>query len=376
MARVCIEVHAVLSSRRLDDRTVNDSIVNKTSVWIKDTMWAFGQVRRRGTPSNIMDVVLEFAPDLQEAIELDAHWTTVSGESTDQTVLAIQESVQVLRTGIATLWKLAMEEGAFFQIRSACAAQPRTYEILYPHCSKRQWINDLFLSESASANLEFKESLIASNPNSDDIGILHIGNSRETRGGYSVYVPENYNASICYPMIVSLHGGSGHGRGQIWMWLKQARSDGVVVLCPTSLDSTWNLGNPEVDTHNILRLIDTVAESWNVDTSRLMLHGISDGGTFALASGLMDGSRFSHLVPCFPSFQPLLIEMSSPSRLKEIRMYLIHGVLDWMFPVEGSRLAYQTLQRAGVDIEYREIEDLSHSYPDEENESILRWYRS
>lgn len=338
-------------------------------------MWAFGQVRRRGTPSNIMDVVLEFAPDLQEAIELDAHWTSVAGESTDPTLLAIQESVQLLRTGIATLWKLAMEKEAFFQIRSACAAQPRSYEVLYPHCSKREWINDLFLSEAASANLDFKESLIASNPHSDDIGILHFGNARDKRGGYSVYVPENYNPSICYPMIVSLHGGSGHGRGQIWMWLKQARSDGVVVLCPTSLDSTWNLGNPEVDTLNILRHIDTVAENWNVDTSRPMLHGISDGGTFALASGLQEGSRFTHLVPCFPSFHPLLIEMSSPSRLKEIRMYLIHGALDWMFPVEGSRLAYQTLKRAGVDIVYREIEDLSHSYPDEENESILRWYR-
>jgi phospholipase/carboxylesterase len=69
------------------------------------------------------------------------------------------------------------------------------------------------------------------------------------------------------------------------------------------------------------------------------------------------------------------MEMSSPSRLREIRMYLIHGALDWLFPVEGSREAYQALQRTGVDIRYREIEGLSHSYPDEENESILQWYR-
>ena len=354
---------------------MNDSIVNKTSAWITETLWAFGQIRRRGTPSNIMDVVLEFAPDLQAAIDFDAHWTSVTGESTDQTELAIQKSVQVLRTGIATLWKLAMEESAFFQIRSACAAQPRTYEILYPICARHDWINDLFLSETASSDLELKKSLLAPNPHCDDIGFMHFDNSRESRGGYSVYVPENYNPSICYPMIVSLHGGSGHGRGQIWMWLREARSQGVVILCPTSLVSTWDLGNPEVDTLNILRHIDTVAENWNVDTSQLMLHGISDGGTFALASGLLEGSRFTHLVPCFPSFHPLLIEMSSPSRLKEIRIYLLHGVLDWMFPVEGSRAAYQTLQRAGVDIVYREIEDLSHSYPDEENESILHWYQ-
>lgn len=322
-----------------------------------------------------MDVVLEFAPDLQEAIELDAHWTSVAKDSTDQTALAIQQSVQTLRTGIATLWRLVMEEGAFFEIRSACAAQPRTFEILYPHCGNREWINDLFLSEVASTNRGFKNSLVAPNPDCDDIGFMHFVNSRESRGGYSVYVPENYNPSNCYPLVVSLHGGSGHGSGQVWMWLKEARSQGVVVLCPTSLDSTWNLGDPEADTLNILRHVETVSKNWNVDTSRLMLHGISDGGTFALASGLLEGSEFTHLVPCFPSFHPLLIEMSSPPRLKAIRIYLIHGALDWMFPVEGSREAYQTLQRVGVDIVYREIEELSHSYPDEENESILKWYR-
>ncbi len=354
---------------------MNASIDNKTPAWIKDTLKAFALIRRRGTPSNIMDVVLEYAPDLQEAIDLEAHWTSVVKESTDQTELAILHAVQTLRAGIATLWKLAMEEGAFFQIRGACSAQPRTYEILFPHCGKHGWINDLFLLETVSSSLEFKESLIAPSPHCDQIGFQHFENSRESRGGYSVYVPENYSPSTCYPLIVSLHGGSGHGQGQIWMWLKEARSHGVIVLCPTSLDLTWNLGDPEADTLNILRHIEALRSKWNVDRSRLMLHGISDGGTFALASGLLEGSRFTHLVPCFPSFHPLLIEMSSPSRLKEIRMYLIHGIHDWMFPVEGSREAYQTLKRAGVDIVYREIEDLSHSYPDEENESILQWYR-
>lgn len=367
-------MHAVLSSRRYDDLAVNDSIVNQTSAWIKDTLWAFAMIRRRGSPSNIMDVVLEFAPDLQEAIDLEVHWTSVVRESTDQTDLAILKSVQILRSGVATLWKLAMEDGAFFQIRSACATQPRTYEVLFPHCARREWINDLFLSEVASTNRGLKNSLIASNPHIADIGFMHVENSRESRGGYSVYVPENYNPSTCYPLVVSLHGGSGHGRGQAWMWLREARSQGVVVVCPTSLDSTWNFGDPEADARNILHHVEAASKNWNIDTSRRMLHGISDGGTFVLASGLLEGSKFTHLVPCSPSFHPLLIEVSSPSRLKEIRVYLIHGALDWMFPVEGSREAYLILNRAGVDIVYREIEDLSHAYPDEENESILQWF--
>ncbi|MCY3885074.1 MAG: phospholipase [Gammaproteobacteria bacterium] len=348
---------------------------NHSADWIKDTLSVFSQIRRQGTPSNIMDVVLKFAPDLQEAIDQEEHWTSVANQTKDPTDLAIQESAKVLREGVATLWKLAMGEGAFFEIRSACVAQPRTYELLYPHCSKQEWINELFLTEKAAGDIELRASLIAPNTYSDEVGFVHYLNTRNSRGGFSVYVPENYRPESSYPLVVSLHGGSGHGRGQAWIWLKEARSNGVAILCPTSLDSTWNLGNPDADSENILHHLDEVAQKWSVDTSRLMLHGISDGGTFALASGLMESSMFTHLVPCFPSFHPMLIEMSTHSRLKAVRIYLVHGALDWMFPVEGAREAYYALSCAGVDIVYREIEDLSHSYPDDENERILHWYQ-
>jgi phospholipase/carboxylesterase len=46
-----------------------------------------------------------------------------------------------------------------------------------------------------------------------------------------------------------------------------------------------------------------------------------------------------------------------------------------MFPVALARLAEQTLQAAGARVVYREIEDLSHTYPRECNASILNWLK-
>ncbi len=54
-------------------------------------------------------------------------------------------------------------------------------------------------------------------------------------------------------------------------------------------------------------------------------------------------------------------------------IYLVHGGLDWMFPVKVARVAAETLRDAGADIHYREIEDLSHTYAQEENANILDW---
>jgi phospholipase/carboxylesterase len=52
---------------------------------------------------------------------------------------------------------------------------------------------------------------------------------------------------------------------------------------------------------------------------------------------------------------------------------LCHGALDWLFPVALARAARDELARAGAAIEYREVADLSHAYPREENDGILRW---
>jgi phospholipase/carboxylesterase len=44
-----------------------------------------------------------------------------------------------------------------------------------------------------------------------------------------------------------------------------------------------------------------------------------------------------------------------------------------MFPAEIARAAHETLAGAGADIVYRELPDLSHTYPREENARMLRW---
>ena len=44
-----------------------------------------------------------------------------------------------------------------------------------------------------------------------------------------------------------------------------------------------------------------------------------------------------------------------------------------MFPVAIARMAQKELERWGARVTYRELEDLSHTYPREENARILDW---
>jgi phospholipase/carboxylesterase len=55
------------------------------------------------------------------------------------------------------------------------------------------------------------------------------------------------------------------------------------------------------------------------------------------------------------------------------RIYLVHGARDWMFPVEVARMARAQLEKAGAELVYRELPDLSHTYAREQNGPILEW---
>ena len=49
------------------------------------------------------------------------------------------------------------------------------------------------------------------------------------------------------------------------------------------------------------------------------------------------------------------------------------GWVHWMFPVATARRAREALEAAGARLVYRELEDLSHTYPRDENPRIFDW---
>jgi phospholipase/carboxylesterase len=215
------------------------------------------------------------------------------------------------------------------------------------------------------------EKIAAAQPD-DSTGIVHASNQPTERGGFSIYVPEYYSGEAM-PLVVALHGGSGHGRSFLWSWLRDARSRGVIVASVTSQDSTWSLMGPDVDSANLDAIVDHISGQWQVDESRVLLTGMSDGGTFSYLAGLRSGTAFTHLAPISASFHPMLLEVAEADRLKGLPVYLTHGALDWMFDIEVARMARDALTAVGAAVEYRELEDLSHTYPREENDRILDW---
>ena len=252
------------------------------------------------------------------------------------------------------------------QVYRALRQVNRALEALYPLARVVPTVNRFFLAAD-DRNMGAASTEVAT-------GVLHFANETSERGGYSVYVPEDYDPARAYPLVMALHGGAGHGRLFLWSWLREVRGRDVILVAPTATGDTWSLMEPQVDSGHLATVLERIASKWPIDRSRLLLTGMSDGGTFTLLSGLDDASPFTHLAPVAASFHPLLLAVTEPERIGGLPVYLVHGALDWMFPVSMGRAARDALAAAGAAVTYREIADLSHVYPREEGSGILDWF--
>ena len=168
-------------------------------------------------------------------------------------------------------------------------------------------------------------------------------NEPGSRGGFSLYVPEYYTPDRAWPLVMALHGGSGNGRNFLWSWLRDARSFGAILIAPTATGPTWALMGEDTDTPNLIAHARAGARPLECRSAkRMLLTGMSDGGTFCYVSGLDSASPFTHLAPVAATFHPLMAEMADAERLRGLPIFLVHGRLDWMFPVQVAR---QTSER-------------------------------
>jgi phospholipase/carboxylesterase len=283
-------------------------------------------------------------------------------------LVAASDAVLAAFTGLRAVQN---GNGDLIAVFRALRHLPRAQEALYPLAATLPPVSSFFVDPDLRENAGLGQRL--AKPASENTGIIHDRNEPGSRGGFSLYVPEYYTPDRAWPLVMALHGGSGNGRSFLWSWLRDARSFGAILVTPTATGNTWALMGDDADTTNLARILDFVRGRWNIDPTKLLLTGMSDGGTFCYVTGLERASPFTHLAPIAATFHPLMAEMADAERLQGLPVYLVHGRLDWMFPVQVARQTRDALLAAGADVTYRELDDLSHCYPSEMNAPILRW---
>jgi phospholipase/carboxylesterase len=171
------------------------------------------------------------------------------------------------------------------------------------------------------------------------------------------------------PLLVYLHGASGNGAGQLRRIGPAADQAGVAVLLPDSRNGTWDAirdGFGE-DVVFINRALEFVFERLAVDPARVAIGGFSDGASYALSLGLINGDLFPRVVVGSPGF----VVNGSPNG--RARFFISHGTSDQVLPIDRcSRVIVPRLKSLGYDVTYREF-DGRHELPPDIAAESLRW---
>jgi pimeloyl-ACP methyl ester carboxylesterase len=120
----------------------------------------------------------------------------------------------------------------------------------------------------------------------------------------------------------------------------------------------WTPLENERAEQDVLNVIDLVSEEYNVDRSRVYLHGQNPSGSGALHLGAKYPERFAALVI---SSAPIVFDAYPFDRLKgKLALLVIHGDQDTTNPIEASRKMAEAATAAGVETVYATVPGGTH----------------
>ncbi len=192
---------------------------------------------------------------------------------------------------------------------------------------------------------------------------------------YTVYVPEGYDGSKAFPVILFLHGAGERGDDGITpaqVGLGPAilnRPGGIpaIVVFPQAR-RTWSAGSP--DSNAALKALDDVLGAYKTESNRVILTGLSMGGhgSWDLATARPD--RFAAVVPiCGPG------EPEAADRLKALPIWTFCGDADRDETVLNLRTMVETLRQEGAPARLTEYRGVGHNSWDRayNNPELIDW---
>ncbi len=200
---------------------------------------------------------------------------------------------------------------------------------------------------------------------------------------YQVMFPEGYSDKKMYPLLIFLHGAGERGNDNQKQLThgKQFLIDNfyskypAIVIAPQCPETdywsnverqqigdkmTFNFGKDEEPTTAMFvlkSLIQNWIESGKIDKTRVYVGGLSMGGMGTLELLWRMPNTFAAAFPVCGGCDQKKI----PSFANKTAVWLFHGDVDGVVPVENSRMTYKKLKALNGDVKYTEYKGVNHN---------------
>jgi predicted esterase len=185
---------------------------------------------------------------------------------------------------------------------------------------------------------------------------------------YRIFIPDNYDSTKQYPLVVGLHHGGSHGQDNVRQIdgtqpvqaLYQLRSTYPAILfvpqCPQGMAFGAPAGSVTLIDSIVFEAIAEIEKAYNVDSKRRYVTGISGGGYGSWHFLKARPKMFAAAVPICGGGDP-----ANAASFSDVAIWAFHGENDRLVPVEYSRSMIKALQQAGGSPKYTEFPGAGHN---------------
>jgi predicted peptidase len=203
---------------------------------------------------------------------------------------------------------------------------------------------------------------------------------------YRLFVPEGYDATKSYPLVVFLHGGGERGDDNektltanegatVWAKPQEQARRAAFVLVPQAravwdggfgltrnAENKIDLGRalmPSDDLRTAQKLLQQVLSDYaGIDRKRLYLTGISQGGLGTWAWNVLEPELFAAMVPVCGGGEPSRVAV-----LKNKPLWAFHAAADPIVPATFTGNAVAAVRKAGGQVRYTEYDTSTFFFP-------------
>ena len=180
---------------------------------------------------------------------------------------------------------------------------------------------------------------------------------RAVAGRYLIYLPEGYDSTRLWPLLLFLHGAGErgddlervaiHGPPRL---IREATMDFpfIVVSPQVPEDRTWS-------TLFLDALIEEISATHAVDEDRIYVTGLSMGAYGAWHVAFEFPDRFAALAPISGGGT-----ITGPCTIRHVPVWVFHGALDPVVPVWHSDELVERLRDCDGHVRYTRYDDAGH----------------
>ena len=189
-------------------------------------------------------------------------------------------------------------------------------------------------------------------------------------------VPEDYEPTRCWPLVVALHGFGDDAANFHAFWKGAVLGAGCTLLVPQGESLAdggpgwaWGAAADRV----VRRALETLQRRVHVDPERIYLLGFSQGGAVTYLTAFAHPYLFRGVAPLGAYFDAAWLPAGDAAgTLAGLPVYIGHGALDRY--LDEARAAADTLAALGCRVRLEVYPDLGHRLPlpiDQELRRIL-----